>query len=470
MLPSRNRSEFLTYLQSPFFNQRETLVQLYEAIQKTSLNSGKPIDREYLYQAVFPGKDLNENSLKTLMTQLFGLLKGYLAVKQFQEDKPLQQRMLLRELNELGEQKYFNSVHSRAVKTLKSADLHTSDHLYELMLLEEEYDDYKKRQPNHRDFGKVEDALRYLNQSYWVRLLRYRIRLLNHQATFHQESVPEFIGDTFQYLKNNLEDMPWVVRVYFQVYESLQFPDNPDLFKAAHLQLQTHAHQFSQVEAEELYVCILNLGLWHLNRGNHNFLPDLLEVYQEALEMKVIVENGMILSSHLRNICSIALRLGKFDWVKSFLEEWKDKVLGDHANNAYQYVMGMSCHYQKRFAEAERYFNEVLEDYKNLYYGINARGFLLQIYYETGNGVGLESMSHSFRMFLDRNKDIPEERRYQYIAFINHLKRLCNIGPKDKERLLQLRETILEKDEKGMGSTWLLEKIGHLIGEKELSE
>ena len=213
-LSFRDQSEFLTYLQSPYFNQKETLVQLFVAIRKTALESGNPLDRALLYQAIFPGKKFNDRSLKTLMTQLFGLLKGFLALKQFQQDKTLQQRLLLRGLNEVGEQKYFDGIYSRAVTALDKSDLHTSDHLYELMLLEEEYDDFKKRQPNRRDFGKVENAVRYLNQSYWVRLLRYRIRYLHHKATFQVEPVPEFVEETFLYLRNHLDDLPWVAKVY----------------------------------------------------------------------------------------------------------------------------------------------------------------------------------------------------------------------------------------------------------------
>ena len=106
--------------------------------------------------------------------------------------------------------------------------------------------------------------------------------------------------------------------------------------------------------------------------------------------------------------------------------------------------------------------NWVLNGYKDVFYGIDSRAFLLQIYYETGNSLGLETLAHSFRMFLDRNKGISPTKRNQYVSFILHLKRLSNIPLRDKERLKQLKNDILDKSVKGMGTRWLLSKIEEL--------
>ena len=121
------------------------------------------------------------------------------------------------------------------------------------------------------------------------------------------------------------------------------------------------------------------------------------------------------------------------------------------------------AYYQGDYTKAEHNFNRILQDFKNPYFGLNSRGYLLQVFYETGNAVGLESMSHSFRMYLDRNKGIPRKRIYQYITFINHLKRLCNIPIHESGKLEELKRQILEKEEKGMGSDWLVEKIDELL-------
>lgn len=464
-LSSRQLSEFHTYLNSPIFNQRETMVKLLDIL--TSRFMKAPVkdarDKANIYTAVYPGKAFNENSLKTLMTQLLGLLKDYLAFSQYQSDKVVQQRMLLKKLNQIDEQKHFPKIHATAAKVLDRADLHTSDHLYELMLLEEEYDDYRKRQPNRKDFGQVKSAVEYLSSSFLVRLLRYKMRVLNHRSSFKPLVDSEFMEGVIEYMRADGRELPWVVQVYYQLNEAFSNPDIPSHFDNARQLLKENFDRFSKVESEELYTCILNLGVWHLNKGDLEFLPSTLEIYRECLSNKIILENGKILAHHLKNIANIALRLGEFDWVQTLLEEWKDRILADHASNAFHYVQAMLRYYQKEYPEAERYFNLILEDFKDPYYGVNSKGYLLQIYYETGNTIGLESLSHSFRMYLDRSEGISEKRRYQYITFINHLKRLCNIPLGDTEKLANLKMQIMEKDQKGMGSAWLLEKIDGLL-------
>lgn len=465
-LTSRQLADFGIFLRSPVFNQRETMVKLFEVLTKHFLKV--PIadssDKETIYQAVYPGKALNENSLKTLMTQLFGLLKDFLAFSQYKSDKVVQQRMLLKKLNQIGEQKYFPKLHSSAIKALDRADLHTSDHLYELMLLEEEYAEYLKRQPNRQSFGEVKTAVDYLGSSFLVRLLRYKIRVINHRATFTTTTDSEFMEGIIKFMRSNVEDLHWVVQVYYQLYEAFLMPDKALHFDNARIPIHDHAHKFSKAESEELYACILSLGLRQVNMGNLEFLPATFEVYREALARGFIVENGKILSLHLKNIANFGLRLGEIGWVQEFLQEWKGRILADYGNNAHYYVHGMLHYYQKEYEESERLFNLVLEDFKDPYYGLNSRGYLLQIYYETGNSIGLESLSHSFRMYLERSEGISKERRSQYVSFINHLKRLCNIPLGDSERLGKLKTQILEKDQKGMGSAWLLAKIDELLG------
>ena len=82
---------------------------------------------------------------------------------------------------------------------------------------------------------------------------------------------------------------------------------------------------------------------------------------------------------------------------------------------------------------------------------LDARMYLLQIYYETGESLALESLAHAFRMFLDRNKNLSQNRKREYIDFILHLRRLSNIPLHDRKRLQKLREQIKEKAHRGMG-------------------
>ena len=309
----------------------------------------------------------------------------------------------------------------------------------------------------------VEPSVTFLHHSFLVRLLRQRIRVLNQQAAFEQTTNMEYLDGLLQYIRSHREELPIEAEVYYQLYDAFIIPGQPQVFEATRQLLHTQVKRFSRFEAEELYTCLINLGLRRLNQGDLAYLSPLLEVYKEALDFGLLLEKGKLLAHHARNISNLALRQKEFAWVETFIESWKGRMIADYADNTYRYVVAMLAYYQGDYTKAEHNFNRILQDFKNPYFGLNSRGYLLQVFYETGNAVGLESMSHSFRMYLDRNKGIPRKRIYQYITFINHLKRLCNIPIHESGKLEELKRQILEKEEKGMGSDWLVEKIDELL-------
>ena len=81
------------------------------------------------------------------------------------------------------------------------------------------------------------------------------------------------------------------------------------------------------------------------------------------------------------------------------------------------------------------------------------------IYYETRNTLGMESLVHSFRFFLDRNKNLGKERIENYKMFLRFYRRMINLPPNDQKRVEKLKSEILEVGGKGGGRAWLLEKI-----------
>ena len=131
--------------------------------------------------------------------------------------------------------------------------------------------------------------------------------------------------------------------------------------------------------------------------------------------------------------------------------------MGDHAGNALAYNRGVLAFHQKYFDQAEKHFNIVLNDYEDLFYGCDARLWLLKVYYDTGNAIGLESMMESFRMFLQRHKTLGKPHKDRYLTFINYLRRIMNIPPKDTHRMRVLWEEL--NGAKGQKDVWLMDTV-----------
>jgi hypothetical protein len=67
----------------------------------------------------------------------------------------------------------------------------------------------------------------------------------------------------------------------------------------------------------------------------------------------------------------------------------------------------------------------------------------------------------SFRVYLNRNKEIPSARKTNYKNLIKFTKKLLGLPPSDNKRLIQLKQEV-ESTKNIASRDWLLEKIAEL--------
>lgn len=459
LLPPKALKDFKAYLATPYFNARESLVILMEELEKAYILRTRPGSKTDIYKAVYGDKPLNEASLKTSMTQLLGLLLDFMAFRRFQKDKIGKNRYILQHLNQLGESKHFPKYYANAEKDILKAELETADRNYELMLLEEEFNTFNSQQPGRAPDDQLLKGAEHLRTSFLSRLMRYYLRAVSRASSFKKPASSPLTQTVLDFLNTHLSEQPATTQIYYLLARTHENPSDLQSFSDAKALLSASWDSIAWVEAHELYTSALNFAARQLNNGNQDFLKVVFNLYEEMLTHGLITRGGKISAWHFKNMVNVGLRMGEFSWADDLINTWRDKVDPDHAKNAFHFSHGMLRYYQRQFESAARHFNEVLVDYKDIFYALNSRGYLLQIFYETGDIRSLEANAHSFRMFLDRNTEISAEKRSQYIAFLNHLRKLVGIPDFQQGRLEKLRGEILKKDRKGMGSAWLLEKI-----------
>ena len=68
----------------------------------------------------------------------------------------------------------------------------------------------------------------------------------------------------------------------------------------------------------------------------------------------------------------------------------------------------------------------------------------------------------SFRVFLNRNKNIPQQRRKSYLNLLKYVRRLTRISSNDKMAVQKFKEEIIKEKANHVNHEWLLEKIAEL--------
>ena len=458
-LTSVERKRFREYVASPFFNRREDVGRLLEVLEKRYINGKKGGEDEAVFADVYPGEKFNKTRHKNLKTTFLNLLIDFMALTEFNEDSAARNRFFLRKLNRTQEEKYFPGYFEKAVSKLNNFSRSESDLYQERMTLAEIYNEYQARQPRRGSEDQLQAAIDHLGNSFLIRMFKHIIHSLNRQAILGTSPELYWMEEVMNYVERNQDRLPGIVKGYYALYLMLNHPSESRYFHEMRTFLSEKSDGFSNIEALNLYTGTINFAARKLNDGEERYLEEIYRLYLEMLDRELLLDNQKISSWHFKNIVNVALRSAHFDWAESFIDTYESRVMPDYNRNAFHFNRGMLHFYKEEFEVAERNFNRVLEGYKDVFYGINARAYLLQIYYETQNITGLDSLAHSFRMFLDRNKSISPTKHRQNIDFITHLRKLVNLPPEAPDRLRKLRSEIEAKAEKGMGSTWLLKKI-----------
>ncbi|MEM7038879.1 MAG: hypothetical protein AAF570_17995 [Bacteroidota bacterium] len=456
-------SAFQQYVDSPLFNRRNALKRLLKVLGKyRDLEPPLP-SREEIYKKVYGKQPFNERSLRTGMAQLFALLRDFLAFQQYQKDEVAQQRYLLEKTFEIQAEKFFIDYYEKACKNLERNSLYSADRHLERMLLEELNLEHATFYPTRNAEEVAEQAEFHLMTSFIARFLRYELQRVTAAGNFKARGGAAALRRSFiDKMVGELSDLPPTVRVYALLLRALEHPEDEIYFFKAR-EILSRAHKdFSFTESSELYTATLNYATRKINQGQREFLHHSFAIYMEMLDAELLTKRGELYAPHFKNILNTALRLEKFEWAGEFLATWRHKIYPDHAENAFHFNQGMLHFYKAEYAEAATCFHRVLQDYKDVFYGLNASGYLLQIYYELGETQSLESIAHALRVRLGRSKMISDAKREQYLSFIRYLLRLMNTPLQDRKRLEKLREDI-QANKKGMGTKWLLEKIAALL-------
>ena len=119
----------------------------------------------------------------------------------------------------------------------------------------------------------------------------------------------------------------------------------------------------------------------------------------------------------------------------------------------------MLYRFQKKFDKVIEQLREV--EYEDLSYNLGAKSTLIYTYYETDEMEALYSLFDSFNVWLNRNKDIPEQNRNNYKNFIRFTKKLTKLIPGDNKSIKKFKED-LDSTPNIVNRSWLKKKISEL--------
>ena len=200
------------------------------------------------------------------------------------------------------------------------------------------------------------------------------------------------------------------------------------------------------------------------NKGRNSFLVTLLELLKKQLKQKILYANDKIRASTMLNIVVVALKLKEFDFVKSFLQEHKNKISGTHQHElVWEYNMAFYYFETGKHKEALEILPNHL-DLDDFYYILAARRLEIKILSETESNTKYDTVGNkidAFKNFLfesKKNNRISELIFNMNNDFTDMVKQIRNILKSDKEKINKLILKI-EQNQAIAEREWLLGKL-----------
>jgi len=459
-LSKTERNKFKKFLLSPFFNNDDNLVSIFEFFETYLPNRLVDLpDKTFLWKKLFKGITYDDARLRKYFSDLLKLLSQFLALDLYQSDSITQDLSLLEVINS----RKLNGLANNSVKNarvhLVSKPLQNAQTYLQRYQLERNYYELLNVEDNRKIRSNLEDINIYLDIFYLSEKLRlYCMALALQTISAHTYAIPyqEEILSIIE--KKGFDNVPSVM-VYAKLLRLFTNPADEDNYFSLRQLVSENNLIFPKSELTEIYSIIINYATIQINTGNNKFLSDLFEFYREVISQNILMEDKSFSPWHYRNIVVIGLRLKEFSWIEQFIHSYAPLLPESQRENSLTFNLASLYFYQKKYDLVIKTLQSV--EYDDYTYNLNSKTILICTYYDTGETDALFFLLDSFRAFLNRNYNIPEDRKNLYRNFISFSKKLAKMTPKD-EKAKQKLTLELEQTKNVASKNWLLEKLAEL--------
>lgn len=453
------------YIASPFFNENEKVMQLFDLLDirlrsKNSIQTKEDWEEfvRFAWNKIYSPKiKYNDVKFRRLCSDLNKLAQDFLGYKEY-ELQPLSQfNFILKALNERNLNKHFLAVEKQARNVNSKAKYRNADTFWENFRLEYERHNYLERNAARHSFkGNHNEADHYLDCYYWSNKLRMYSEALNNRSILNIDININLINELLDVVKDSdLIKVP-AIAIYYHIIMAFQAPNEVQHFTAIIELTDNYGHQFPQTELRSIYIFAQNYCIRKINSGNLEYYEQLFNIYKSLLDKEIIFINKQLTPSNYKNIVTVGLFVKEYDWIENFILDYNHRLPKPYRNSALTYNLANLYFNQKEFGKVIEQLQQM--EYKDAFDSLSSRWLLLKTYYELRETDAFDALKDSFSIFIRRNKSLSERNKEKYlnaVRFIGKIMRIAYSDKKSYENLLQqLNDTRIIIDKR-----WLLSKL-----------
>ncbi len=466
-------SQFGKFICSPYFNQNQTLISLWEYLSTFHPNYDNPLlVSDKLWSYLFPNRSFDDSEIRRIRSSLLKKVEKFIAISRLEEQKILLQSEVMHFYTENLLKKHAKSTLETAKKALDTSPHQNQQYYHNQYLINYaatsylSLEDYRSKK-FHDLMDDYMDATSYnLDVSFLLKKLELASSIASYGQIFgisdFGNSIFKDVIDFVEYKKEVL-NVPSVAIYY---YALLMF---------IHINKETSYQKFRQVfdksiekistsEAIMLYNLAKNYCILKSNGGEPKYYEELLDLYDMGIKSGLLYVTGYLRSADFKNIVTLGTRLGKFEWVEQFILTNQNRLEEGSDADVFRYCTAYLYFCKNEYDEAKIVLRE--STFKDIFFKVDVRKLLLKIAYEENEVAVRDDLINALRRFISSKKGLISENHLEANRnFLNILSDLCKIEEKvtiKAKSPLQIIKNILKKINSASTlaeKTWLLEQI-----------
>ena len=444
------------WVRSPFFNQREDVILLFDYLEKSRpFEKTAKLHREYIFSKIFPNEKYNEKKIGYAQSFLLTEIKKFIAYEEFSKNEMRPQIHLTRSLRKRGLNRHFESEWKNANVLLESQPIRNSDYHFFNYLLQNEQHEYSNSLSRKEPKG-LQEASNELTNYFIAQKLKQSCDQLNAQKLIGADYQQDFITMVLHFLEDkDISNSP-AIEIYYQSYKTLSETDDISRYENLKKILKKNSEKFPKSELKYLFLVAINYCIKQLNAGKSDFSKEVLDLYKEGLTQEVFLTNGYLARFTYKNIVSAAIHLKEFEWVEKFIYSYKEKLEMEWREDMFNYNLAVLYCNLPDYEKAMNLLQQA--EFDDIFLKIAARKMLLKIYFDLKELNALESLLDSFHRFLTRHSKNLGYHQPVYLNFIKFVRRLLQTPKFDKMARQKLKIEI-ESNKDLADKKWLIEKL-----------
>ncbi len=450
----------LRFLRSPYFIMSKTMEPLCKVFVRLLQRGEEGFDRQQVWQKIFPDEPYDDVNFRKNCSDLLRLTGEFMAQEMAEKDGAKQAIGTLSYSVQHKVEPMLPTALRQARAALKQKPYRSFQDFLNAYSVERHYYTMMEFDVKVNARTNLEEISSQLDLFYWIEKLKIFSAMLSQQRMANHQYDLKFMGQILDFLREYpVEDVPELA-IYYYSFLTLYEEENVTHYYKLRRLLDAYAIVMPQKEAIELFDTALQYCTGKINKGDRFFFQEYFDLFAEAIQKKIFLQNGELATWRYTNIVAAALGLGKVEWAENFVNDYRDHLPADTRQNTYAFNLARVYRFQKKHDEVLDLLQNV--EYEDIGVNLISKLTLLITHYERKDHEVLSSFIESFRVFLNRHKNIPQQRRLSYLNLLKYTRRLVRLAPGDKNAVVKLREEISREKAAIVNHEWLLEKLGEL--------